>query len=279
MSTLPLLALIVACLPDPPPPRPPSSVYAFTSPDLVHWTAQPEPIAEKLESLGLSVRPDGELWLTGLDMGGKHNPVRAKIIGPALFGRRFDGERWVDETWWFKDPDAVAFIDPQMFEDGLWYVSRRGTHGDPAADTTPNDIRSTPPAQTRIRGVGLVDPSPVRFRGSLLVFVTEGHNQVSLFSGEPLQRQQSFGNVSVPFAFVHDETLHLVAQRPIDGRRQPVMARSTDGVVFTDFVPLLRPEQARTCTSPVIGPVKDGWILLCVDEGVEGQAAKGVPPP
>jgi hypothetical protein len=278
LTLLSLLVLAVACLPEPPPPRPPSYVYAFTSTDLVRWTAQPEPVAEKLESLGLSVRPDGELWLTGLDMSGQHNPLRAKIIGPALFGRRFDGERWVPETWWFKDPDAVAFIDPQMFEDGLWYVSRKGTHGDPAKDTQPNDIRSTPPAQTRLSGVGLVDPNPVRFRGALLLFVTDGHNQVSLFTGEPLQKAQTFNNVSVPFAFVHNDTLYLVAQRPINGRRQPVMSKSDDGVQFTEFMPLLTPELVRTCTSPVIGPLNGGWILLCVDEGVEGVAAEGQPP-
>ena len=277
MTILSLLALAVACLPEPPPARPPSHVYAFTSTDLVRWTAQPEPVAEKLESLGLTVRPDGELWLTGLDMGGKHSPVRAKILGPALFGRRFDGERWVQETWWFKDADAVAFIDPQMFEDSLWYVSRKGTHGDPAKDSQPNDIRSTPPAQTRLSGVGLVDPSPVRFRGALLLFVTDGHNQVSLFSGEPLQKVQTFNNLSVPFPFVHNDTLYLVAQRPLNGRRQPVMAQSTDGVQFSEFIPLLSPDQARTCTSPVIGPLNGGWILLCVDEGIEGAPAEGPP--
>jgi hypothetical protein len=275
---LPLFLFGLGCLPEPPPPRPPSQVYAFTSPDLVRWTAQAEPVAEKLESLGLSVRPDGELWLTGLDMGGKHSPLRAKLLGPALFGRRFDGERWVDESWRFTDDEAVAFIDPQMFEDSLWYVSRKGTHGDPAKDSQPNDIRSTPPAQTRLSGVGLVDPSPVRFRGALLLFVTDGHNQVSLFSGEPMQKLQTFNNLSVPFAFVHDDTLHLVAQRPLNGRRQPVMARSIDGVRFTEFTPLLTADQARTCTSPVIGPLNDGWILLCVDEGVEGVAAEGQPP-
>ena len=278
MTLLPLFLVGLACLPEPPPPRPPSHVYAFTSDDLLRWTAQEVPVAEKLESLGLTVRPDGQLWLTGLDMGGKHSPVRAKILGPALFGRRFDGERWVPETWWFKDPDAVAFIDPQMFEDSLWYVSRKGTHGDPAKDTQPNDIRSTPPAQTRLSGVGLVDPSPVRFRDALLLFVTDGHNQVSLFSGDPLQKVQTFNNVSVPFGFVHNDVLYLVAQRPINGRRQPVMASSSDGVQFTEFTPLLRPDQARTCTSPVIGPLNGGWILLCVDEGVEGVAAEAQPP-
>lgn len=256
-----------------PPPRPPSSVYAFTSPDLQRWTPEPEPIAEKLESLGLTVRPDGELWVTGLDMGGKHNPIRAKIIGPALFGLRFDGTSWVEETWWFKDPEAVAFIDPQIFEDSLWFVSRQGTHGDPAEDKDPNDIRSTPPAQTRLRGVALVDPSPVRFRDSLMLFVTDGHNQVSQFTGDPFQKAQTFNNVSVPFAFVHDDTLYLVAQRPLNGRRQPVMSSSTDGRSFTEFKALLSPEHARTCTSPVIGPYKGGWILLCVDEGIEGAPA------
>jgi hypothetical protein len=279
LTLLTVLVLAAACLPEPPPPRPPSHVYAFTSTDLVRWTPQPEPVAEKLESLGLSVRPDGELWLTGLDMGGKHNPIRAKIIGPALFGRRFDGERWEEETWWFKDPDAVAFIDPQMFEDGLWYVSRKGTHGDPAMDTQPNAIRSTPPAQTRLSGVGLVDPSPVRFRDALLVFATDGHNQVSLFAGEPLQKTLTFNNLSVPFGFVHNDTLYLVAQRPLNGLRQPVMTSSQDGVHFTEFVPLFTPDQARTCTSPVIGPLNGGWILLCVDEGVEGLGAAGPPPP
>lgn len=261
-----LLAGLLACAPPPPPPMGVTQVRWFTSRDAQTWAEGPGPLAEKLASLGLSERPDGALWVSALDHGGRAGPLDRWLGAPEVAGLVWDGQSWSRDSWTVEDPEAVAFIDPQWLGEELWYLARVGTHGDPALDTRPVAVRSAPPGVTRYAAPQIADPSPLWFRGQLLVFLTEGHSAVVQLAGEPLAVVGRFPGVSVPFALEVDGELWLLAQQLRDGRRQPVRARSPDGRSFGPFEPLLPPDAVGDCTSPVLGRSGGTWHLLCVEE-------------
>ena len=95
-------------------------VWAFTSPDRVSWTRQPEPVAYNMSSLGLDVEADGSLLITGVVE--IEPPPWERYTGPPVRGLRYDGQRWSPLRVKGQDPEAVSFIDPQPFEGGFWYI-------------------------------------------------------------------------------------------------------------------------------------------------------------
>lgn len=267
------LALGLGCggaLPPPPPLRTgPTEVVWWTSPDGRQWARQPGPLAEHFVSLGLSVRDDGALWVTGIDQAGAERSRWDRTFGdPKAGGLVFDGETWT-QTAWPVASDAPALLDPQWLDDTLWYVARDGHGGDPA-EAGPVRIESAPPQRTWLTAAGTTDPSAARFGDTLHLFVSQmGRGVVHFIAGPDgaLAEVQAWGRLQVPSAVVVDGELWLVAQQNIQAQRQPVAARSRDGQRFSSFERLLPPGEIAHCTSPVMGPhPRGGWVLLCVSE-------------
>lgn len=261
---------LAACEPPPPPPplrTGPTSVVWWTSPDAVTWTRQPGVLAQHFVSLGLSVRPDGALWVTGIDQsGGGSSGWWERLRGPSAGGLVFDGAAWSRETFRVRGADAPALLDPQWGEDALFFAAREGRGGDPA-EVGLVQIRSAPPGRTWLEGPGITDPSVVTFGGQQHLFVSVLGRGVVHHTGDPLVEVQAWGQVQVPQAVVVDDELWLVAQARIRARRQPVLARSQDGQDFSSWQPVLPEGEIEHCTSPVLGPSPaGGFVLLCVEE-------------
>jgi len=267
----------VACSPDHPIPDPrlaETALRAFHSADGGQsWTLDPTPLARGLDSLGLSVRADGEVWVTVLDHV-EEPPWWEYHLGPRVRGMvRAPGGNWEREWWWPDVGDTRSVIDPQWHGDELWFVSRPFIGpGDPADVNEITTLRVAPGGRSVYSALSLADPSPVTFKGELHVFVTELGRGVVHLAGEPLTPRRTFGRVTVPFATIMNGELWLIAQTVVRGHRYPVVARSSDARQWTDFEPLLPllPDGPQTCTSPVIGPQDGGLVLLCVDERVSG---------
>ncbi|NOY24838.1 MAG: hypothetical protein GXP62_03105, partial [Oligoflexia bacterium] len=254
-------------------------VWGFTSPDLQTFTRSPVPVAWGLNSLGLAVDDDGALLLTGLQTVAEPTLVEHYLTGPVVRGLRFDGQTWTPRHWEVDDPDAVSYIDPQIFEGQFWYVAPSGKTGDPAHRSEPNPVRSSPPAQTRFSGSFVVDPAPVRVDGALHLFLTQAGSVIHL-AGEPLAVRHRLPGVTVPYALQVDGQLLLVAQAVVQGRRQPVIAtvsqdalESRPGVLALNWRPVVQLGPLSSCTSPVLGPSPaGGWLLLCVEETSDSSA-------
>jgi hypothetical protein len=164
-----------------------------------------------------------------------------------------------------EDDEARQYIDPQPFLGEMWYIYRPGEEGDPAEMGQHNEVRVE--GRTWQRLPHATDPSPVRFGGQDMVFLTTSGRQIEQWSMDPPQRLQSWGGVTVPFAAEVQGELWLLAQQDQGGRRQPVVARSSDGRSFSSFRPVLDRDSVGSCTSPVLGPhPAGGWVLLCVEE-------------
>lgn len=253
-----------------PPPMGPTSVVWFTSTNGRDWVRQSEKLTDKFQSLGLSVRADGSLWLSGLDQSGLATPEE-QALGPrpeGFIGR--DGV-WERTTWAdVHDPDALQYIDPQWFGDELWYLSRK-MGGDPKLGGGKNEIRSIAPgapgATIHYSEAGIADPSPVTFQGQRYVFLTGQPSGIVQMGSDPLKEIQRWPAVTVPFALTVEDELWLLGQHNVHGKRQPVVIKSRDGRTWSgQFEPMLPSESVGNCTSPVMGPWLDGWVLLCVDE-------------
>ncbi len=274
-------ALLGGCR-DPHPPIDPrlqnTELRAFTSNDGGQtWALYPEVMARGIDSLGLAVRPDGALWVTGHDHITEPPPWE-RHLGPKVRGLAFDGGRWVRKDWRPDGDGALAFIDPQWYGDELWYISRQdNSGGDPAEFGGATEMRRTPDNALLYSAVGLADPMPVTFRGARHVFATQLQKGVVHLTGDPLRQHCQFAGKTVPFATVMGDRLWLIAQASVGGRRYPVYTTTADGETWESWRALLPQSAPMTCTSPVLGPLGDGLVLLCVDErpGMGGQGERG----
>lgn len=258
-------------------PDRPFQVRVFTAASLDGpWALAERPLATGMSSLGLHEEVDGALVLVGLPMVEPSAldellPMLKvwglRTAGPLSRAEAADPSRWSPITVTVDDMDAVAAIDPQGYEGGWWYYAAEGRGGDPALNTAPHAIRSSPPGRQRMLGPGLADPSPVRFHGETVLFVTAHPDAVVMATGDDFAEKARFSGVSVPFArLMEADELLLLAQAPIQGRRQPVWSRTRDGAQWSAWQPVLDPGPLRSCTSPVLGRLSDGWMLACVEE-------------
>jgi hypothetical protein len=193
---------------------------------------------------------------------------------PPVRGYKYDGETWEGKSWRVEDTETRAYIDPQIFNGQIWYISPSGQSGDPAKKKSLIPIRSSNPGSVRFLGYGLSDPSPVFFQNELHLFATQDMHIIHA-KGSPLRSVMThpgmndiFNHASVPFAFTVDDELWLVAQGNINGRRIPVLAKTTDALHWSRWIPIGDiPKNIKNCTSPVLGAdPKGGWILLCIEE-------------
>jgi|GEM_PF-2619406 len=284
LRPLALAAAVIGCAPEQPPPDPrlaQTEVRAFVSADNgATWSLMAEPLAKGMDSLGLSIRDDGTWWVTALDHS-EEPPWWEWYTGPRVRGleRTPDGT-WSRRTWWVDTGDTRSVIDPQWFGDELWFASRpTAVSGDPADVQDAVELRVAPGGSVLYKVRGLADPSPVTFRGQRHIFITQLGKGVVQLSGTPLQPQRTWGGVTVPYATVIDDEIWLLAQVLQHGRRYPVLNRTSDGMAWTGWKPLVPmfDNGPNTCTSPVVGRAADQLILLCVDERVAG--GPGGPPP
>lgn len=254
-------------------------VWAFTAaaPDQA-WIRSDAPLLHGLSSLGMHDTGDG-LALTGLPMLRPPTRWEEALGGLRVFGFRSNGrltreaatrpESWTPSSWSVEDPGVDAPIDPQGFEGGFWYYAAQGREGDPAKRAGDHAIRSSPPPVARVAAPGLADPSPARLGGALTLFTTvwlgEGRAAVAQYTGEPLAEVARFDGLSVPFALEVEGRLWLWAQAVVGGRRAPVWSVSADGRSWSAWrsVDL---GGLQSCTSPVMGRLRDGWLMLCVEE-------------
>ena len=142
------------------------------------------------------------------------------------------------------DDDSRAYIDPQMFEGKLWYITPQHSTGDPAEQQALTPIRSSHPGTERFVGYQLADPSPVRFKGELHLFATQGMHILHA-KGDPMtkvmvhpRKNDLFYKANVPFATVMGEEIWLIAQTMVNGRRLPVISKSTDAETWTNWQPI-----------------------------------------
>lgn len=286
-SPAPLLLALLATAgcerpaPAPDAPAPAFRVWIFTSASPEGpWERAATPLQSGWSSLGLHEEEDGALALVGLKM---ERPTPEEERAPRLRVRGWraasgltraranDPASWAAAEWPLEDPGVVAAIDPQRFEGAFWYYAAEGRGGDPALAAGPHALRSSPPPTARLSGAGLADPSPARFRGEILLFATAYPDAVVLAAGDPLVERARFPGVSVPFARAlpaaeGGERLWLLAQAAVEGRRQPVLSLSEDGQTWSPWAKILDLGSLGSCTSPVLGPLADGWLLACVEE-------------
>lgn len=260
-------------------PEVPFEVWIYTASSWEGpWVRAAAPLAAGVSSLGLH-EEGGRLALTALP---QRPPTALEELRKKLVVRGFLAEAgltraragardaWAPTSWPVDDPDSVSTIDPQRLEGQSWYYAALGRQGDPARADGDHALRSSPPAQERLRGPGLADPSPVRFHGELLLFATAHPEAVVEAAGDPLAQIGRFSGVTVPFArevpVGEGSELLLLAQAVLDGRRQPVRSLSADGRNWSAWSPVLDPAPPGSCTSPVLGALSDGWMLACVEE-------------
>ncbi len=268
-----MLSLLLACSSAPPPPSvlAESRLWVWRSPDRRTWTRDPEPLAEGFDSLGLAEVEPGRFRLSGLDHR-REIPGYERYLPLKTWGFEGDLDSWERGSWAVDDAGTVKFVDPQWFEGQLFYTQREGMGGDPALDKRPNTLRSSPPPTSWVEGVGLADPSPLRFRDRFLLFATAWGQGVLVFEGQPMAEVQRFGGVTVPYPLEVDGELWLLAQQAIRGVRQPVRATSRDGRTWSSFQPVLPQDHGlRSCTSPVMAVRGEGGVLLCVEEAAGGH--------
>lgn len=276
--------LLASCAPEQPPPDPrlaQTEVRAFRSADRGQtWTLVAEPLAHGLDSLGLQIQADGTWRVTGLDHS-EEPPWWEWYTGPRVRGLEGTPKGgWSKQTWWIDPGDTRSVIDPQWYGDELWFVSRpAAVSGDPADVDDEVTLRSAPGGVAHYRARGLADPSPVTFMGQRHVFATQLGRGVVHFTGDPLQVARTWGGFTVPYATVLDGELWLLSQMLQNGRRYPMVNRSTDGRSWSGWKPLLPllPQGPQTCTSPVLGQQDHELWVLCVDERV--SSGTGGPPP
>jgi hypothetical protein len=292
MSRLSPLALLLAaaCTAAPedrlldPDPDAVRRVWMFTSLDGESWGSRQQPVAWNLESLGLAVDPDsGDLLVTGVVHHRLEPPPWERYTGPPVRGLRFDGVTWSPLRLRGQDADALAYIDPQLFEDELWYVATDSSDGDPIKQEATLTLRSAPPATVRFAAAGIADPSPVRVDGALHVFATTRRRgavfEVLHLAGEPLEVMARYPDVAVPFARLDAAgDVVLLVQKQLHSKRQPVrvtlpaaeLGQRSQQPRSPRWEPLLSRAQLdplQSCTSPVVGPnPAGGLVLLCVEE-------------
>ncbi|MFH1466225.1 MAG: hypothetical protein ABIO70_17705 [Pseudomonadota bacterium] len=272
--------LLAACGPLQPPaallvedPAAPFVVHAFTSPDLTAWTPLGA-VAWSFSSLGAAV-VDGELWVTGLQHLQKPTrweELRGQLFVDLLASR--DLAAWEVRRLPVDGPRG-GLIDPAPLVDGerteIWFARVPGT-GDPAQGARPTLLFTGRLAEGRFGAVGpwaegtdLLDPAPVRFRGRQRVFATRGHREVVEVFAEDAPRV-ILPDATVPHALVVGDELWLLAQQHREGRKVPILAKSSDGAHWSEPAVLDPDPHLRTCASPVLEPWGEGWVLLCVEE-------------
>lgn len=244
-------------------------VYAFQN------GASPANIAHSFSSLDALVIGD-ELVVAGLQ--NAQRPGWWEERFPRLFVDALvttDLVTWSSRRWYVDAPGA-SLLDP-AFADGpegleLWFVQAEG-FADPARRGRQTSLVRTRAAgdgfgraEVWHRGESLVDVSPVWFGDRWHVFAT--HNQSEVVEITATGTTRRIEGATVPHARVVDGGISVTAQTMVDGRRMPVVVRSTDGATWSAPAPVALDgtKRMKTCASPVTARLHAAEVLLCVDE-------------
>ena len=241
-------------------------LHWFQSPDMKNWTYN-GPVAWGVTSLGAH-QENEFLAITCIQE--VRPPTWIEQQFPRVYGYLFDGTSFTPTDWSIDDAETKSYIDPQWYDGKMWYISPTGYTGDPAnAPNTP--IRSE--GTTVYSAPRISDPSPVLFEGTTHLFATKNGSLIHL-SGDPLrplldpEEVKHFNGTTVPFAFVDNNQLYLVAQRQFNGRRTPMISRYTSAKKWTGWQPIVTlPPSIQACTSPVVAESPaGGWVMMCIEE-------------
>ena len=253
---------------------------AWESSDFKLWTAVQDSVPHSFSSLGLH-REEGHLVLSGQHR--LQRPTREEEDMELLWSQllHFDGVKWRAEIRPFT-ADFSAHADHQWFEGELWlqstpplfregqYDSKATTGRDPLLQNVLHQIRT--PDRIWLEKKGLADPTPVRFKNELQLFVTQAkrnQGQVEAFIHHYVYRDDQFtltrifSGVSVPYAVVVADELWLLAQRRSRSGPIPMWTKTRDGINWESWsdVPIDLPKNG--CSSPVMGRLQEKWWIFC----------------
>ena len=247
-------------------------MHHFHSEDLNEWEHRGK-VAWGVASLGLAIDSEQHLLLTLIQEVRPPSWIEEQL-GPPIYGFEYDGETFHPKSWSVEDEATKAYIDPQMFNGQMWYISPSGNSGDPAKRERVTPIRSSNPGQVRLEEKNLADPSPVWFNEELHLFASKDLH-IYHAKGTPLKMvpvhpkmNDIYYKASVPFALNVDDELWLIAQSNVGGKRIPVLSKTKDALFWSPWKPIITlPKSMKNCTSPVLGPdPKGGWSLFCIEE-------------
>lgn len=246
-------------------------LHAFHSNDLNQWNHR-GPLAYGVSSLGLDTVNEG-LRLTLIQE--VRPPTWYEMnFKSDIYGFIYDGKNLIPRSWSVDDEKAIAFIDPQFHDGEFWYISPPKGVFDPALSSEPIPIRASNTLNNVYSAPKLADPSPIVFKNERYIFATQNASIVQLSGDPPVVMDKHpgqnslFNGTTVPFATSIDDTLYLLGQRNVNGRRLPVISSSKDAISWQPWKPIEPiPKELYACTSPVMGvdPV-EGYILFCIDE-------------
>jgi len=253
-------------------------MWAFQQQSDGSWVPQSNAVAHSFTSLGLHTEDDERIVVVGhhlLEIPSDADRAQGVAWTQELV---FDGTSWASRIRQLEDRSLQGHTDVQWLDDELWFFHVRqapsqdevaGGPIDPVLEKGPHRIRSSPPTRTRFEREGVSDPSPVWFQDELHLFVTQvgRGGGVHHLVGNDMEQRRHFTGVTVPFATVVEGELWLLAQQLLQGRFLPVLARSSDGLTWTDWQPILDVDRKHMsgCTSPVLGSISGDRWLFCVE--------------
>lgn len=256
-------------------------VRMATSPDCEAWTASDTVIAWALSSLSGIVLGDVIVLNANIDMSkalrlGVPDPLSAV---PILVTR--DLTTWNSAELPITETASDYITDSSLWVDGndalhAVYFSAVDGSGDPAGQQGPHDIDDAvwtddtlvEAPEPIFSAEGLADPIVARTGDHWTLFTTESANAVTLATSTDgvsfTANAQVWSTVSVPSAWAgEDGSVNLVAQH-IDGHDAPDRARvGADGVLEVQDPLYDAHPWGDNCTSPVVLPWNDGFVLFC----------------
>ena len=170
-----------------------------------------------------------------------------------IYGYLYDGQSLSPNDWTVQDSQATAMIDPQYYDGSYWYISPPKGIVDPARSDTPIPIRNSQSEAPLYEAPDWQTLTSFCLKANGMFFATQNGSVLQL-SGDPLRpvekhpgQNSLFNGTTVPFATVIDDTLMLLAQRNVNGRRLPVISSSADGKQWTQWKPYPTHAQRTAC--------------------------------
>jgi hypothetical protein len=265
-----------------------------TSDDGLEWTSQASPVARDFSSLGLLVVEDGVV-ITGVvkaSMAENDPEVSEHYSEDAVYALvSSDLETWGSQAWEVTNKNAEFIIDPapRLTDDGLLVVTWYGaTHTDidPAKIEGDHDIYTATWKNGVLEGdptpilaaEGLADPVICPLDGVDWMLLTHDSTELQLTStssGESFPQPTTVqADWTVPDCRTQDGHIVVTAQteRGVDAPHVAQLSPEGSWEVldplyethpFIEAGTALDGHPRNNCTSPMVRPWQDGWLLAC----------------